>query len=109
MTHPLFRADLEALDALAGTLTRAGHSLQEALDALRATTAASIGTSGLDRACDDFQQHWRYGLKEIQRQVGEVADGVRTVGADYAEAERGVAAALAAAGGLPVPVPGADR
>jgi ABC-type transporter Mla subunit MlaD len=109
VTHTLFRADLDALDALAGALVRAEQSLQDALDALHATTAAAIGTDVLDRACDDFQQHWRYGLKQIRQQADDIAAGVRTVSGGYAEAERGVVAALAAAGGLPVPVPGGGR
>ena len=110
MTHPThrpFQVDVAELGALVSTLTRAEHTLQDALDALRATGPASIGTSTLDRACQEFQQHWRYGLQQIQQQVGDTAEGVRGVARSYAEAERRTLAALAAAGGLPVAVPAA--
>jgi len=101
-----FRADLDELGALAAALARTGHSLQDALAALRGTTATSIGTDRLDRACQEFQQHWGYRLGQLQRQLDDTAEGVRDTARGYRDTEHGAVALLAA---LPVPVPGADR
>ncbi len=110
MTHPGFRTDPDQLDTLADALLQAGNSLQGALDALRdsGSAAASIGTDRLDRACQDFQQHWHDRLRQLQRQADDTAEGVRDSARSYRETERGLIAELDAVP-VPVPAPGADR
>ena len=104
MTHPSFRTDLDELGALADALVRAEHSLQGALDALRDTTAASIGTDALDSACQDFQEHWRHRLRQLRRQLDDTAEGVRATARGYAATEQNLVATVA-----PIPVPGPAR
>ena len=107
MTHPAFRADLDELDTLAAALVRTGHSVQDALAALHDTTAASIGTGSLDRACQDFQQHWGQQLRQLQQQVGDTAEGVRDTARGYRRTEHGLTALLNAVP-VRVPAPAAD-
>jgi hypothetical protein len=97
-----FHADLDELGALATALVRTEHSLQDALTALHDTAATGIGTSLLDRACQDFQQHWGYRLGQLRQQVGDTAEGVRDTARGYRAAERGLVALFAP---VPVPVP----
>lgn len=113
MTPPGFRTEPDQLDALADALLQAGNSLQGALDALRDTAAvgvdaASIGTDRLDRACQDFQQHWQDRLRQLRQQADDTAEGVRGSARNYRGTEQGLIATLAAVP-VPVPVSGADR
>ncbi|QMU72278.1 hypothetical protein [Streptacidiphilus sp. P02-A3a] len=104
MTHSGFRTEPDQLDALADALLQAGNSLQGALDALRDTTAASLGTDRLDRACEEFQQDWHDRLRQLRQQADDAAEGVRGSARSYRGTEHGLLATLAAAS-VPPPVP----
>jgi uncharacterized protein YukE len=91
-----FQTDPDALHALAAALVRAQDSLQDALDALGATTAAAVGTGGLDRACHDFQQHWSGALGQLRQQLADTAEGLRRAATGYAATERELAARFGA-------------
>ncbi|MGC0420541.1 hypothetical protein [Embleya sp. AB8] len=72
-----YRADTIALNLLVDRLTSCTESMDKALNALEDAGPKSLGTKGLDDACDDFHDEWQYGLKIIREDIAKVVDALR--------------------------------
>lgn len=86
-----FAVDIEALTALGSDLERSREQLGAALAVMRDIGAASLGTDGLDRACQEFQESWAYGLGRLGECIDAVRAGVEATALAYAEVDRGMA------------------
>ncbi|MEV6739863.1 hypothetical protein AB0N14_24155 [Streptomyces sp. NPDC051104] len=63
------------LDSLAGLITQLGECVDEMRSAMRALKDIGLkgtGLAELEKACDDFQESWGYGIGLI----ADAADGV---------------------------------
>lgn len=93
-----FRVDIDDLRGFQKTLTRAHASLEDARGHLRYVDAGDLGSTELDAACHDFQEHWRWGAEEIARQTKKLADAVGKSADNYQEVETALEKAFAQAG-----------
>ncbi|WP_063857225.1 MULTISPECIES: hypothetical protein [unclassified Kitasatospora] len=87
-----FRVDVGQLDLLARQLGESTGSMGAAMRAMETTGPKTTGSKRLDHACDDFQEKWEYGLKQLTQTVQAVTNGLdRTVTA-YQQTEAALAA-----------------
>ncbi|WP_406283176.1 hypothetical protein [Embleya sp. NBC_00896] len=89
-----YRADTVALNILVDRLTSCTESMDKALNALEDVGPKSLGTKGLDDACDDFHDEWQYGLKIIREDIGKVVDALRQNVVNYDDTEGQIAGGL---------------
>ncbi|SEE65119.1 hypothetical protein [Streptomyces sp. Ag109_O5-10] len=88
------KIDGTELDRFFKELKRAQESFTALQEALRGAGAAGLGTDGLDKACDRFQEEWRYGAKEIAEQIGELTDITKKAKDDFHEVDVALEKAL---------------
>ncbi|MFK8848034.1 hypothetical protein [Streptomyces sp. Ac-502] len=55
--------------------------------------------SDLDQACNDFQEHWKYGSEQIAEQTKELTDSVSKTKENYEEVEQALEEAFKVAAG----------
>jgi uncharacterized protein YukE len=89
-----YKVDLDVLGQMAKTLSDAGTQMEQALAAFGGTEGGAIGPSALVSAANSFQSTWKYGLGQLQKAIGECADGVTKVHSAYQDTETSVAQAL---------------
>ncbi|MHA5054094.1 hypothetical protein [Streptomyces sp. SD15] len=89
-----FKVDLDQLDRFVKTLEQAVKDLDEARKALSHVRAAEIGTPRLDKACDTFQERWKYGSEQLSEMIGEISKGVKANKLSYEEFEENLGRTL---------------
>jgi hypothetical protein len=82
-----FSVDTGELGQFLRTLKEAHSSLDEVRKKMQDVTPDGIGTKDLDSACNDFQEHWKYGSEQIAEQTGKFADAVGQSKSNYEEIE----------------------
>ncbi|MFF7469845.1 hypothetical protein [Streptomyces sp. NPDC008092] len=88
------KIDGSELDRFFRDLQKAQESFTALQEALRAPGADGLGTDDLDKACDRFQEEWRYGAKEIAEQIGELTDVTKKAKDDFQEVDLALEKAL---------------
>ncbi|MFE1781639.1 hypothetical protein ACFW9F_03355 [Streptomyces sp. NPDC059506] len=83
-----FDVDVVELGNFLKTLKEAENSLDKVRTALRTTSSGEIGTKDLDSACDEFQQHWKYGAEQISDQAKKIKEGLEKTKQNYEEVEK---------------------
>lgn len=89
-----FKADLDVLQQFVTTLHECRDQLDGALKAMASGSGARLGTDALNRAADDFQHTWQYGLGQIGSMVKETGDAVTAARDVYQQADSAVAGAM---------------
>ncbi|NLU76542.1 hypothetical protein HCC61_28625 [Streptomyces sp. HNM0575] len=89
-----FKTDLGVLDQFVKTLNSSVKDLDDARTALSHVRGDQIGTSRLDKACDDFQEEWKYGAEQMSEMIGGIKEGVESNKKSYKEMETNLAKAL---------------
>jgi Excreted virulence factor EspC, type VII ESX diderm len=94
-----FSVDTGELGQFMRTLTEAHEALESVRKNMRDTTSGGIGTKDLDDACDEFQEHWKYGSEQIAEQTGKLKEAVGQTKANYEEVETALGAVFKKTGG----------
>ncbi|MHB9757757.1 hypothetical protein ACYBSK_25560 [Streptomyces sp. BYX5S] len=82
-----FKTDTDELAQFMKTLNDAKTALEEVRKSLQNVAPHGIGTKDLDSACNDFQEHWKYGSEQIAEQTGKLAEGIKQTKSNYEEVE----------------------
>ncbi|MET9293229.1 hypothetical protein [Streptomyces sp. NPDC003077] len=94
-----FSVDLGELGQFMRTLEQAHSALEEVRKQMRDTSSSGIGTKDLDGACNEFQEHWKYGSEQISEQTKKLTEAVGKTRENYEEVEKGLEDAFKKAGG----------
>jgi prefoldin subunit 5 len=89
-----FKVDLEVLQQFMTTLRKSGDHMDTALQALKDTTGAQIGTPELDSAAHDFKESWNYGLGQLTSAIKDTNEGVSKAHEAYKDTEDAIGKAL---------------
>jgi exonuclease VII small subunit len=89
-----FKTDVDQLDQFVKTLDSSVKDLDEARTALSHVRGDQIGTSRLDKSCDEFQDHWKYGSEQMSEMIGGIKEGVKSNKLSYQEMETNLEKAL---------------
>ncbi|MFJ2832714.1 hypothetical protein ACIPC1_35050 [Streptomyces sp. NPDC087263] len=88
------KVDGTELDKFYTDLTKAKDSFLALHKALRDSGVAGLGTDDLDKACDQFQEDWHYGAKEIADQIEDLTDITKKAKDDFHEVDVALEKAL---------------
>lgn len=94
-----FSVDTGELGEFVRTLKKAHESLDDVRKLMNQTTSDRMGTDELDEACNDFQEHWKYGSEQIAEQTKKLAEAVGQTKANYEEVEQALEEAFKKAAG----------
>ncbi|MGY0490410.1 hypothetical protein [Streptomyces sp. WG-D5] len=94
-----YQTDIGQLGQFLKVLESATEDLDRARTALNRIGENSLGTEELDEACDDFQDSWEFGAKQIRDGIKELSKGVKANKQAYEAVEDAVAASFAASKG----------
>ncbi|MEU8570150.1 type VII secretion target [Streptomyces pathocidini] len=83
-----FNVDTGELGHFTRTLDGARNALDEVRKSMADATPEGIGTKELDDACNEFQDHWKYGSEQIAEQAKKLAETVKQSKENYEEVER---------------------
>jgi hypothetical protein len=89
-----FQVDLGVLRQMTKTLQVAGGQMDAALKAMNSSHAIPLGTGGLTRAADGFQNTWQYGLGPLRQSIQETNDGVQKAHDPYKHCDGAVGQAM---------------
>lgn len=107
MTGDLY-LDIDAFSGLIHTLDTAAEDMTSANKKLADADAGNLGSSGLDKAADNFRSRWKYGIEQIAESTSKMVEGLELTHKLYAEQERINAGALDTIGGAPPSAPAPD-
>lgn len=89
-----YKVKPDHLDRFVQLLEQSVTSLEQARTALTDVREDQIGTERLDKACDEFQESWKYGTEQLRELIGSIKDGVKANKVSYEEMERELGEAL---------------
>jgi len=89
-----FQVDLDVLQRMTKTLGDAGDQMDTALKAMSSSQAGQIGTDAFNKAADEFQHTWHYGLGQLTQMIKETNEGVTKAHDTYKQTEDGIAQAM---------------
>ncbi|MFD3928389.1 hypothetical protein [Streptomyces sp. NPDC058614] len=75
-------------------LRKSTDSLKGLRKALEDATVTGLGTDDLDRACEDFQDDWKYGADQIGEQTEDLAKIIGKSRDSYREVDKALEEAL---------------
>jgi len=75
-------------------LRKSIDSLKGLRKALEDATVTGLGTDDLDRACEDFQDNWKYGADQIGEQTEDLAKIIGGSKDSYREVDKALEEAL---------------
>ena len=75
-------------------LRKSTDSLRGLRRALEDATVTGLGTDDLDRACEDFQDEWKYGADQIGEQTEDLAKIIGKSKDSYREVDKALEEAL---------------
>ena len=90
-----FQVDLDVLQQMTKTLQDAGDQMEAGLRAMSSSRAGRLGTAALDKAADDFQHTWQYGLGRLHQMIQETNEGVKKAHDAYKQCDDGIEQVLA--------------
>jgi hypothetical protein len=86
-----FQIDIAATERIVHKLDECGERMQQARNRLKNVGPKTLGTSGLDNACDTFQSEWDDGIKRIEDAAKDIKDRLRTTTDAYKAGEEATA------------------
>lgn len=89
-----FQVDLDVLQRMTKTLSEAGEQMDAALKAMNSAHSGQVGDDVLNRAADDFQHTWHYGLGQLQQLIKETSDGVNKTHDAYKQCDDAIGQAM---------------
>ena len=85
-----FQVDLDVLQQMTKTLQDAGDQMEAGLKAMSSSQAGQLGTAALNKAADDFQHTWQYGLGQLTQMIKETNEGVKKAHDAYKQVDDGI-------------------
>ena len=89
-----FQVDLDVLQRMTKTLSDAGDQMEAALKAMNSAHSGQVGDGALNRAADDFQNTWQYGLGQLHQMIKDTNDGVNKAHDAYKQCDDAVGQAM---------------
>lgn len=89
-----FQVDLDVLQRMTKTLGDAGDQMESALKAMSSTQAGQLGTAAFDKAADEFQSTWQYGLGQLTQMIKETNEGVTKAHDAYKQCDDSIQQAM---------------
>ncbi|MFI5757332.1 hypothetical protein [Streptomyces sp. NPDC051569] len=86
-----YRVELEALGRLTEQLGNCADDMRAAMKLLKDFDPKGSGFNELDKACDDFQESWGYGIGRIADATGGVTEGLIQTQKIYSALEEQIA------------------
>ncbi len=93
--NDFFQVDLDALQRFITSLRDSGQQMDSAMKSMKSMDAGKIGTDELDRAAEEFQDTWQYGLGQLKEKIKVTNDGVHAAQRKYQEVEQQAMESLA--------------
>jgi uncharacterized protein YukE len=90
-----FQVDLDVLQRMTKTLGDAGDQMDTALKAMSRSQAGQIGTAAINKAADEFQHTWHYGLGQLTHMIKETNEGVSRAHDAYKQCDDAIDQAMA--------------
>ncbi|MGW1909746.1 hypothetical protein ACWCQS_02975 [Streptomyces sp. NPDC002076] len=75
--------EFEALSRLVQELSECAGAMRSAMKQLKDIGPAGAGSKELEEACDEFQDKWGYGIKQIAKATGGITEKVAESGRLY--------------------------
>lgn len=85
-----FQVDLDVLQQMTKTLQDAGDQMETGLKAMTSSQAGQLGTAALNKAADEFQHTWQYGLGQLTQMIKETNEGVKKAHDAYKQVDDGI-------------------
>ncbi|MWA12095.1 hypothetical protein [Streptomyces sp. BA2] len=92
------RLDAVELEGFMKLLDGSVTSLKGLRSALAGATVGGLGTDELDKACEDFQEDWKYGAEQIGEQAEDLSKIIEQSKDAFLEVEDALVKALHKAG-----------
>lgn len=73
-----FRIDVERAEHVLNKLGESSERMQQARNRLKKVGPKTLGTDGLDDACDTFQSEWEDGIKRIEDASKDIKERLKT-------------------------------
>jgi uncharacterized protein YukE len=89
-----FQVDLDVLQRMAKTLGDAGDQMDGALKEMSSAQAGQLGTDAFNKAADEFQSTWQYGLGQLTQMIKETNEGVTKAHDAYQQCDEAVGQAM---------------
>lgn len=86
-----FQIDITATERALHKLEECDERMQQARKRLKNVGPKTLGTNGLDNACDTFQSEWDDGIKRIEDAAKDIKDRLRTTIDAYKAGEESTA------------------
>jgi hypothetical protein len=93
-----YKVELEALTQLITQLSECADDMRSAMKQLKDIGPKGSGYAELEKACDDFQDKWGYGIGLIADATGGVTEGLSESRKIYEALEDQIAEAFKGAG-----------
>ncbi|MFJ9618870.1 WXG100 family type VII secretion target [Streptomyces noursei] len=72
-----FKIDVGRIQEMLTKLSEASDRMQDAQHRLKKVGPKTLGTDGLDDACDEFQDQWGDGIKRISKASKEIHEKLK--------------------------------
>lgn len=73
-----FRIDIERAQQVLNKIGESAERMEQARTRLKKVGPKTLGTDGLDDACDTFQSEWEDGIKRIEDASKDIKDRLKT-------------------------------
>lgn len=95
-----YKVELDSLARLTTQLGECADEMRSAMRALKDIGPKGAGLAELEKACDDFQESWGYGIGLIADATGGVTDGLGETKKIYETIEEKIAEGFKVPGNL---------
>jgi hypothetical protein len=86
-----FKIDVAAAERMLDKLEECGERMQQARKRLKNVGPKTLGTNGLDNACETFQSEWDDGIKRIEDASKDIKSRLRSTIDTYKKSEEATA------------------
>ncbi|SCK56606.1 hypothetical protein H181DRAFT_05273 [Streptomyces sp. WMMB 714] len=86
-----FQIDIAKTERMLDRLEECNERMQQARKRLKNVGPKTLGTNGLDNACDTFQSEWDDGIKRIEDAAKGIKDRLRSTIDTYKKSEEATA------------------
>jgi len=94
-----FQVETDRLESLSRELRDGVGSMGAAMHSMETTGPKTTGSKELDHACDDFQEKWEYGLKQLRKSTESVAKALEATARAYRQTDEELARAFGGSDG----------
>jgi hypothetical protein len=89
-----FRIDVPRVEKMVDKLGECSERMEQARTRLKKVGPKTLGTDGLDDACDTFQSEWGDGITRIEKSANDIRDRLKTTLDAYIAGEEANAKSL---------------